>query len=72
MVFIVELQRLGHSPEVQHVRKPHELLRWMQWNPKKLSYKGPSSEEYDAANGESTIGRAHPSRRVPAGGRQLR
>ena len=45
MVFIVELQRQDHSPEVQSVRKLNELLRWMQWNPKKLSYKGPSSEE---------------------------
>ena len=39
MVFIVALQRHGHSPEVQHARKLNKLMRWVQRHPKKLCYK---------------------------------
>ena len=39
MVFIVALQRHGHAPEVQHVRKLNKLTRWVQRHPKKLAYR---------------------------------
>ena len=45
MVFIVALQRRKHTPEVQHVRKLNKVLRWVQRNPKKLSYKKLTSED---------------------------
>ena len=35
LVFIVALQRHGHSPEVQHVRKLNRLMRWVQRHPKR-------------------------------------
>ena len=45
MVFIVAMQRQNHSPEVQHVRKLNKLLRWVQRNPKKLSYNSLPSKD---------------------------
>ena len=45
MVLIVALQRQNHNPEVQHVRRLNKLLRWVQRNPKKLSYKKLPSRE---------------------------
>ena len=45
MVFIVALQRHGHNPEVQHVRKLNKLLRWVQRNPKKIAYKRLATQE---------------------------
>ena len=45
MVFIVAMQRQNHNPEVQHVRKLNKLLRWVQRNPNKLSYKSLPSKD---------------------------
>ena len=39
VVFIVALQRQGHCPLVQHVRRLNKLLRWAQRFPKKPTYK---------------------------------
>ena len=38
-VFIVALPRRNHNPEVQHARKLHKLLRWLQRKPNKLTCK---------------------------------
>ena len=45
MVFIVALQRHGHNPEVQHVRRLNKLLRRVQRNPKKLMCKRLPTQE---------------------------
>ena len=38
-VFICALQRHGHKPQIQHVKKLNKLLSWLRKNPKKLHYK---------------------------------
>ena len=45
MVFIVALQRRNHNPEVQHVRKLNKLLKWVQRNPKRLTYRNLPSRD---------------------------
>ena len=45
MVFIVALQRRNHTPAVQQVRILNNLLRWVQRNPKNLTYRKLSAKE---------------------------
>ena len=38
-VFVSALQRHGHQPLVQHVKKLNKLLTWLQEHPRKLHYR---------------------------------
>ena len=37
-VFVVALQRESHKAQVQHVKRLNVLLKWLQRNPRKMSY----------------------------------
>ena len=41
-VFVCALQRRLASPKVEHIRKLNRLLRWIQRNPKKITYLAPT------------------------------
>ena len=38
-VFISALQRHGHAPQLQHVKRLNKLLSWLQRHPKRLAYR---------------------------------
>jgi len=39
LVFIAALQRFAHSPKIIHVKRLNAVVRWVQRNPKRLTYR---------------------------------
>ena len=45
LVFVAACQRHAHKPQIIHVKRLNVIIRWVQRNPKRLTYRGMKSAD---------------------------